>query len=245
MTAFSEGQRPCKCPLTGTHGHLMEDLSHGSATQHGHCPNTLSGLLKYQFCTWLHTAACGPAQAYYLILLSLRNPISDSTAMGGGKGGHRLIDLEPSANCGSSALSEMERDEDSDGTVAAGGRAGPGQRVGAATFLLAWAACLSKPQRRETASRWAPHSRPAPSVSTARSQPLRATQGHRRAPVTLPALAGLPPRHSATPSPDLKHLPSFPVQDALGAMDDFGKFQPLSSSRRRSVDKFSISQAPL
>lgn len=83
---------------------LREDLSLDAETQHGRCPNALSGLLKYQFCTWLHTAARGPAQAHYLILLSLRNPISNSSGIGGGGGQGCLIDLEPSANCGSSDL---------------------------------------------------------------------------------------------------------------------------------------------
>lgn len=89
-------------PVIGTRRPLEEDSLCGSETRQGHCPNTLSGLLKYQFCTWLHTAARGPAQAYYLILLSLRNPISDSNGIGGGEGRRWLIDLEPSANCGSS-----------------------------------------------------------------------------------------------------------------------------------------------
>lgn len=66
-----------------------------------HCPHALLGLLKYQFCTWLHTAAHSPARAYYLILLSLRSPISDSAASEGA-GWPGLIDLLPAANCSAS-----------------------------------------------------------------------------------------------------------------------------------------------
>lgn len=88
LWAWADGlpKRPVdlEAPRTGARRRLVEDFSCGSATRQDRPPNSLSGLLKYQFCTRPHTAARGPAQAYYLILLSLRNPISDSSSSGGG-----------------------------------------------------------------------------------------------------------------------------------------------------------------
>lgn len=82
LTVFPRGpwtpQRRGQAP-TG----IWRKIYRATATRHGRRPNTLSGPLKYQFCTRLHSAARGPAQAYYLILLSLRNPVSDSSGPGG------------------------------------------------------------------------------------------------------------------------------------------------------------------
>lgn len=61
LTAASKGHGDPGDPqtLTDAQGHLMEDLSHNSATQHGRCPNTLSGIVEISI---LHMASHGCLQ---------------------------------------------------------------------------------------------------------------------------------------------------------------------------------------
>lgn len=220
------------CLLTGTRGHLTEDLSCDSATRHGHRPNTLSALLKYQFCTWLHTAACGPAQAYYLILLSLRNPISDSSGIGGGGGRRQLIDLEPSANCGSSNPREHEADEGGTGSTRRLGLAAAGPRRGSGSGSRlpsgpGWVPSPS-PDRWEL-DRQDFHSRPARPARTPAPWAWCPVSGGRPRPL-CPRGPGQPQRvgrdPSGAPSPDRRPLSPPSAQDALGVMDGSAGSQP-------------------